>query len=134
MLSSVKKAYYKLALNAFACAHEMSKVPAKIYVFLMLLSAHVAHAQSLFSGWKGALNEIISLVVLAATLAGIGAVLFGLTQLVKKGMGHGDDVEWRQIIWPLGGGAMLTVLMYVVDGLVGESGSSTTDMGAGRTF
>ena len=133
-VSTVKAAFSLLKVNAFNMAREMAKVPAKIYMMLLILSSNMAHAAGLFTGWRGAINSISSLLVLAATLVGIGAVLYGLVNLVKKGMGRGDDIEWREIIWPLGGGAMLTVLMYVVDGLVIESGASQTDMGAGRSF
>lgn len=138
VLISVKKIFLAFKLQAFVCAHEMSRVPMKLYFLLMTLaSSPYVQAQAaggLFTGWRGAMNQIISLLVLAATLTGIGAVLYGLVNLVKKGMGRGDDIEWREIIWPLGGGAMLTVLMYVVDGLVVESGSSQADMGVSRGF
>lgn len=120
--------------NAFVCAHEMSRVPMKIYFFLLFLGASQVHAAGLFSGWRGAINQLISLLILAATLVGIGAVLYGLVNLVKKGMGRGDDIEWREVLWPLVGGALLTVLMYVVDGLVVESGASQSDMGVSRGF
>ena len=125
--------------KAYAVGHQISRLPTKMYVFgvyvgMATASGAASAAGGLFTGWRGAMNDIIGLLILAAMLAGIGAVLYGLTQLVKKGMGRGDDVEWREIYWPLGGGAMLTVLMYMVEGLVGESGAGVSDMGAVRTY
>lgn len=134
-----KSAIARLGGQIYAAGHALSQIPTKIYVlgFYVGIVAmpQLGHAAGpLFSGWRATINSIISLLVLAALLAGIGAVLYGMTMLVKKGMGRGDDVEWRQIYWPLGGGAMLTVLMYVVDGLVEEGGGTVTEMGTARTF
>lgn len=127
-----KSAIARLGAQIYAAGHALSQIPTKIYVlgFYVGIVAmpKLGHAAELFTGWRSTLINIAELLVYAATLAGIGGVLYGLTQLVKKGMGRGDDVEWRQIYWPLAGGAMLTVLMYMVEGLVGESGSSVSDM------
>ncbi len=122
----------------YAVLHGLAQIPNRIYVFTvyvaMATGSGLANAQGLFTGWRGMINDLIGLLVLGAMLAGVGAVLYGLAMLVKKGMGRGDDVEWRQVYWPLAGGAMLTVLMYMVRGLVVESGASESDMGQTRSF
>lgn len=138
MAKEIKSRLVAVFAQAYSIGHEFAQIPTKFYVAAALSIPAASHAiqgsGGLFTGWKNAMNDIIGLLVLAATLAGIGAVLYGLTQLVKKGMGRGDDVEWRQVYWPLGGGAMLTVLMYMVRGLVVESGAAESDMGVTRTF
>jgi uncharacterized membrane protein YdcZ (DUF606 family) len=62
-------------------------------------------------------------------VVGIGSVLYGLVMLVKKGLGRGDDIEWRQVMWPLIGGALASILLYVIQAVVEESGASKDDMG-----
>lgn len=138
LFSSSRLALAKVQAKALTAVHQLSRVPTKIYIFGayvgMAVSSGHAGAAGLLTGWRSMINEGISLIILVAMLVGIGAVMFGLIQLVKKGMGRGDDIEWREILWPLVGGAALTVLMYVVDGLVVESGAAEGDMGATRAF
>lgn len=137
-LKKLRSSFDVAQAKVVTAAHTLSRVPTKIYILgvyvgIAASSGH-ANAAGLMTGWRDMINETISLLTVVATLAGIGAVLYGLTQLVKKGMGRGDDIEWREIMWPLVGGASLTVLMYVVDGLVVESGAQTSDMGGARSF
>lgn len=95
--------------------------------------AQATSTSSFFTGWKNSINALIELVILASVLAGVSSVLYGLFQLVKKGMGRGEDVEWRQVLWPLAGGALLTVLMYVISLIIADGGGATTDIGRGYT-
>jgi len=83
----------------------------------------------MFTNLGTAAKNFISLIAIAAVAIGIAAVLYGLVMMAKKGMGRGDDVEWRQIMWPLLGGALASVLMYVVYALVTEVGASNSNMG-----
>lgn len=137
-LKKLRSSFDVALAKAATVAHKLSRVPTKIYIFGayagMALSSGHASAAGLLSGWRGMINEGIGLIILVAMLVGIGGVMYGLIQMVKKGMGRGDDIEWREILWPLVGGSALTVLMYVVEGLVVESGASEGDMGVTRTF
>lgn len=131
----IKSKLSKIRGDLVLTLHDMAQLPTKVYILATYiwinLSVSVAHAtqSSLFTGWHEMMLKIVQLLISAALLAGVGAVLYGLTQLVKKGMGRGDDVEWRQVYWPLGGGAMLATLMYMVEGLVAESGAGANDLG-----
>ncbi len=68
----------------------------------------------MFSNLGNATRNYIALASIVAVGIGVAAVLYGLVMMIKKGMGRGDDIEWRQIIWPIVGGSLATVLMYVV--------------------
>lgn len=97
-------------------------------------SAMPAWAQSAgVSGFFGnlgtATRNFIAMVTIVAVGVGVTAVLYGIVMMIKKGMGRGDDIEWRQIIWPLVGGALATVVMYVVYALVTEIGANQGQMG-----
>jgi len=87
----------------------------------------------MFSNLGRAARNFISLAAIIAVAIGVAAVLYGLVMMIKKGMGRGDDIEWRQIIWPLVGGALASVVMYVVYALVAEVGAGQGDMGQGWT-
>lgn len=103
---------------------------------LMASAAVPAWAQSAgVSGFFGnlgtATRNFISMVTIVAVGIGVAAVLYGIVMMIKKGMGRGDDIEWRQIIWPLVGGALATVVMFVVYALVAEIGANQGQMGQG---
>lgn len=85
----------------------------------------------MFSNLGTAARNFISLAAIIAVAIGVAAVLYGLVMMIKKGMGRGDDIEWRQIIWPLVGGALASVVMYVVYALVAEVGANQSNMGQG---
>jgi len=85
----------------------------------------------LFANLGGAATNFISLVAIIAVAIGIGAVLYGLVMMIKKGTGRGEDIEWREILWPMIGGAMATVLMFIVYALVAEVGADANVMGTG---
>jgi len=96
--------------------------------------AQSSGVSGMFTNLGSAAKNFISLIAIIAVAIGIAAVLYGLVMMAKKGMGRGDDVEWRQITWPLIGGALSSVLMYVVYALVTEVGANNSNMGkAGRT-
>lgn len=85
----------------------------------------------LFGNMGQAVRSFINLITIAAVAIGIAAVLYGIVMLIKKGTGRGDDIEWREILWPLVGGAMATVLMFIVYALVAEVGAPQNTMGTG---
>lgn len=95
-------------------------------------ATHAAGITEMFKGFRGAGNELLELFVLVGMVAGVGFVLWGLFQLAKKGMGRGDDIEWKNILWPIIGGALCTIVMYVVQAVVEESGAARTDIGRQR--
>lgn len=92
----------------------------------------VAHAQGvsgIFSNIGNAVRNFINIATIVAVGIGIVSVLYGIVMMIKKGMGRGDDIEWRQIIWPLVGGALATVVMFVVRAIVIEAGANQSQMG-----
>lgn len=115
--------------------HDIAVLPSKIHaaVFTVALvvstSATAQGVTGFFRGWSDALNAIISLTLLAGMMLGIIFVLFGLVNLAKKGMNRGDDIEASKILWPIVGGALATIILYVIRLVVEESGASSSDMG-----
>ena len=116
--------------------HEVAMLPRKVHAAVfavsLTLSGHAMAAGGVtgfFTGWKSGINALIELVLLGGMAIGIMAVLYGMTQMIKKGMGRGDDIEWGKIMWPIVGGAMATVVLYVIESVVTEGGSSKADMG-----
>ena len=103
---------------------------------LALLGPSMAWAQAagvsgLFGNMGTAVRSFIELITIAAVGIGIAAVLYGIIMMIKKGTGRGEDIEWRQILWPLLGGAMATVVMFIVYSLVAEVGAPQNTMGTG---
>jgi len=85
----------------------------------------------LFNNLGTAARNFISLIAIIAVALGVAAVLYGIVMMIKKGTGQGDQIEWREILWPLIGGAMATVLMFMVYSLVAEVGAGAGQMGEG---
>lgn len=85
----------------------------------------------LFINLGTAARNFISLISIIAVALGVAAVLYGIVMMIKKGTGQGDQIEWREILWPLIGGAMATVLMFMVYSLVAEVGAGAGQMGEG---
>lgn len=123
----------KAKLTAFA--HDTALLPRRVHVavasFALFVSTHAmaSGVTGFFTGWRNAIQAGIELVILGAMLVGICFVLYGLINLGKKGMGRGDDIEWSKITWPIIGGALATVLLYVIQSVVEEGGASRSDMG-----
>ncbi|MES2977560.1 MAG: DUF6750 family protein [Pseudomonadota bacterium] len=110
-------------------------------VVLLALVSAVSRAQAqtrgagvtgFFTGWKSALGAATDLILLGGLLAGVAGVLYGMVMMIKKGLGRGDDIEWRQVLWPIIGGGLATIILFVIQSVVEESGASRSDMG--RTF
>ena len=117
----------KAKLTAFA--HDTALLPRRVHVavasFALFVSTHAmaSGVTGFFTGWRNAIQAGIELVILGAMLVGICFVLYGLINLGKKGMGRGDDIEWSKITWPIIGGALATVLLYVIQSVVEEGGA-----------
>lgn len=129
-----------LLLGCIAAREQASKVGRWAWSAPLALTATQAMATGQAGGVSGmftnlgtAARNFISLAAIIAVAIGVAAVLYGLVMMIKKGMGRGDDIEWRQIIWPLVGGALASVVMYVVYALVAEVGAQQTNMGQGWT-
>ncbi|MDM7323317.1 MAG: hypothetical protein P3W87_008655 [Gammaproteobacteria bacterium] len=125
-------------MNIVKTVHSMKEQSKKIYYGVitsaLLMSSEQARAESIsgmFSNLGTATKNFISLTAIVAVGIGVASVLYGLVMMIKKGMGRGDDIEWRQIIWPLIGGAKASVLMYMLYSLVDEVGASRSDLGQG---
>lgn len=93
--------------------------------------AQAAGVSGLFGNMGTAVRSFIELITIAAVAIGIASVLYGIVMMIKKGTGRGEDIEWRQILWPLVGGAMATVVMFIVYALVAEVGAPQNTMGTG---
>lgn len=115
--------------------HEAALLPAKVHAAIMTValmvstSAHAAGVTGFLKGWGDAANEVIRLTLLVGMMAGICFALYGIFNLAKKGMNRGDDITWGQVLWPVGGGALATIVLYVIQAVVEESGASRSDMG-----
>lgn len=136
VLNSAKSAVFAATSRLVAGAHEAAQLPGRVHAAVFMASLFVStHAMAaggvtgFFSGWKNAITTFIDLVLLAGMAIGIAAVLYGLINLIKKGMGRGDDIEWGKILWPIVGGALATILLYVIQAVVEEGGASRSDMG-----
>lgn len=122
----------KLGLPGFVHNTAMlsNKVHAAVFTVAVLASnsAHAVGVSGIFSGWKGGLTSLMSLVLAGGITIGVCATLYGIINLIKKGMGRGDDVEWGTIMWPIIGGALATVVLYILQAVVEEGGAGRTDM------
>lgn len=124
-------------LQAFA--HDTALLPSKthaaVFTFAVFISTNTMAAtiSGFFTKWTGSINALISLVAVAGIAVGVMAVLYGIIQMIKKGMGRGDDVEWSHILWPIAGGGLASILLYVLQAVVEEGGATANDMGKGRS-
>ena len=118
--------------------HDTALIPIKVHATVFLLSmaitnqAQAAGVTGFFSGFTTAINSAILLILQAAQLMGVGAVLYGLYNLAKKGMNRGEDIEWSKVLYPILGGAMLTIIFYVIQSVVEEGGANRSDIGRVR--
>lgn len=118
--------------------HDTAMLPTKVHATVFVLSLAIAgHAQAagitgFFSGFTNAINAGILLILQVAQLIGISSVLYGLYNLAKKGMNRGEDIEWSKVLYPILGGALLTIIFYVIQAVVEEGGASKSDIGRTR--
>lgn len=124
----------KLNVSAHDVAMFSPKVHASVFTLSMLLSSHAeaAGVTGFFTGFTGATSAGTLLVLQIAQFMGVAAVLYGLFNLAKKGMNRGEDIEWSKVLYPLLGGALLTIIFYVIQSVVEEGGASRSDMGRTR--
>jgi hypothetical protein len=115
---------------------EASRLPVKAHILIaslaMMASTKAMAAGGLagfFVGWKAAGTALMDFMTLGGMVVGVCFVLYGLVNLGKKGMGRGDDIEWSKVIWPIVGGALASILMYVMLTVVETGGASKSDMG-----
>lgn len=123
----------------YSFLHDIALLPSRAHAAVFMASIFVSsHAMAaggvtgFFSGWKSAITTFIDLILLAGMAIGIAAVLYGIINMIKKGMGRGEDMEWSKIMWPIIGGALATILLYVIQAVVEEGGASRTDMGRNK--
>ena len=132
----------KSKMKALLALHDVAMLPKKVHAVVftlsLSLSTHVMAATGTFSGmfqgWEAVVRKAADLLVVAAVFVGIASVLYGVVQMIKKGMGRGDDVEWRQILWPMIGGSLAAMIMWVLGAVIGDSGGSESDIGRRATF
>ena len=124
----------KLQAFIYDCSVLPRKVHAAIFSISMLIcgQASAAGISGFFTGWTGAINSGILLILQVAQLLGVAAVLYGLYNLAKKGMNRGEDIEWSKVLYPILGGALLTIIFYVIQSVVEEGGASRSDIGRTR--
>ena len=124
--------FAKLTALVHDTAMLSSKAHAVVFSIAVFASSKASAATGVtgfFTGWKSAMTALISLVLLAGMAVGIMAALYGIINMIKKGMGRGDDIEWGKITWPIIGGALATILLYVIQAVVEEGGATRGDMG-----
>lgn len=137
MKSSVKR-LHAVRAKLQGLVHDSAMLPGKVHAVIFTLSlglsthAMAAGVTGFFTGWKGAINALIELLLLGGMLVGIGACLYGVMNLIKKGMNRGEDIEWSKVTWPIIGGALATVLLFLIQAVVEEGGASKSDMGRNR--
>lgn len=119
-----------------ALVHDMAMLSSKAHAVVFSIAVFASSKASaatgvtgFFTGWKSAMTALISLVLLAGMAVGIMAALYGIINMIKKGMGRGDDIEWGKITWPIIGGALATILLFVIQAVVEEGGATRGDMG-----
>lgn len=130
--SAIAAIINRVGMFIYEIAQLPSKAHALVFTASLFLSTHAMAAGGItgfFTGWKSGITAFIDLVLLAGMGIGIAAVLYGLINMIKKGMGRGDDIEWSKILWPIIGGALATILLYVIQAVVEEGGASRSDMG-----
>jgi len=121
-MESVKSAHTKAATVVLTSA-----------LMPTLVMAQATGVSGLFINLGTTARNFISLISIIAVALGVAAVLYGIVMMIKKGTGQGDQIEWREILWPLIGGGMATVLMFMVFSLVAEVGAGAGQMGEGWT-
>jgi len=135
VLNSIKARCGTLGAAFFSGASRPAVAVSAALSTALIPSAALAQAAQGVSGLFGNLGttatNFISLVAIIAVAIGIAAVLYGLVMMIKKGTGRGEDIEWREILWPMIGGSMATVLMFIVYALVAEVGAGANVMGTG---
>lgn len=115
--------------------HDIAQIPARVHALLIMLTlsmtqhAMAAGLSGFFSGWTQVTKDAGTFAINLGMLLGVFAFLYGAWMMVKKGMSQRDDIEWKSILWPMGGGAFLTVLLYGLQLVVETSGASKSDMG-----
>lgn len=70
-------------------------------------------------------------IIAGGVVGGLGAIGWGLSQLIKKGGDRGDDITWMSIGYKVFGGALLMVLGWVGGTAVETLGGSRGAIGAG---
>lgn len=115
---------------------EASQLPVKVHTivatFAVLVSTKAMAAGGIagfFTGWRAAGTALMDFMTLGGMVVGVIFVLYGLINLGKKGMGRGDDIEWSKVLWPIIGGGLASILMYVMQTVVETGGASKSDMG-----
>ena len=127
--------YYRSKAWLVGHIHDIACLPSKVHAavftasLLISTSAAAQGVTGFFKGWSNAINEIIRLALLVGMMLGIVFVLYGVVNLAKKGMNRGEDIEWSKILWPIVGGALATIVLFLIRAVVEESGASSSDMG-----
>ena len=130
-LSTLAQVRSKIQVLIHDCALLPSRAHAAIFTLSLLVSrqAMATGITGFFTGWTAAINAITTLILNLGMMMGVGACMYGLWQLTKKGMNRGEEVEWSKITWPLIGGALLTIILFVIQAVVEQGGGSRSDMG-----
>lgn len=132
----MKAIFQSIRKAATLIAYDLSMLPTRLYttVFtaLILLVGPGAHAQGLtrlFSGWSGVVSAALNFMLLISVLIAAYGVMSGIWQLIQKGRGRQDEVEMRQIVYPVVGGSLMAIVMFILTGMVEEAGGSSSDIG-----
>lgn len=123
-----------LSGRALAFIHDAASLPTKAQAAVLTLSLMASsHAMAsgftgFFAGWKGAAQSLVDFATMVGVAIGVISCLVGIMKLIKKGKSN-DQTEWPEIIWPIVGGALCTVVVLILNATVETGGASTGEMG-----
>lgn len=116
--------------------HDLSMLPTRMHVTVVSLlfaflgpSATAQGLTRLFSGWRGVVSMALELLLLVSVLYAAWGIFKGVAALIRKGQGRADEVEMREIFYPIVGGSLMAIIMYILVGMVEEAGGSSSDIG-----
>lgn len=126
---SAVKTLLMLAVHEVAQFSRATHVAVFTWSLFMSTQVMAQGVTGFFRGWQSGIGEAINLLLLFGVAAGIASVMYGLFKLVKKGGSRGEDVEAREWAFPILGGALLSILLWVIRTVVTEGGAGESDIG-----
>ena len=100
----------------------------------LVVNLYIAAAQA--QGFTTAANNFTSLfravsvgIIAGGVVGGLGAMAWGVSQMIKKGGDRGDDITWMSIGYKIFGGALLMVLGWLGGTAVEQLGGSRGNIG-----
>lgn len=104
-----------------------------VYSLWLLLSSPAA-AQGLINTGSNLTRFFqtgVTVLIAAGVLGGLGVIMWGISQMIKKGDQRGDDISWMSIGVKLAGGAFMLSLSWVGTSVLETLGGSGANIGSG---